>query len=70
MEIHHHLHCLLGIKVQVVATAPTAQPLNLPPVGRLVPLGDEAHQGSVIGKLEELDQLVERDTGVGVQGEQ
>ena len=69
-EVHHHLHCLLGIQLQVVAAAPPAQPLDLRPVGRHVLLGDEAHQGGVIGKLEELDRGVEGNAAVGVQGEQ
>lgn len=31
-EVHHHLHCLLGIKLQVVAAAPAPYPLDLTPV--------------------------------------
>ena len=44
--------------------------VNLPSVGGLITLGDEADEGGVVRKLEELDRLVSGGAAVGVQGEE
>lgn len=35
-EVHDHLHCLLGVQLQVVVAAPGSQPVHLSPVGGLI----------------------------------
>ncbi len=38
--------------------------VNLPPVGRLIPIRDESNDGGVVRKLQELDGLMTGDAAV------
>ncbi len=67
-EVHDHLHCFERVELQVVLTAPDNQLFNLLSVSRLVSIVDEAGDGSVISKFQELDRGVFCSAFVCIQG--
>ncbi len=69
-EVHDHLHCFEHVELQVVVTAPDSQLFNLQFVSRLVYILDEADDGSIICKYQELDSGVFCSTFVCIQGEE
>ncbi len=56
-EVHNHLPCFERVQLQVVVTAPDSQLFFLS-VSRLVSIVDEADDGSVICKFQDLDRGV------------
>ncbi len=69
-EVHDHIHSFECVQLQVVKTVPDRQLFNLLSVGRLVTILDEADQGGVICKLQELDRGAFGCAVVGVEGEE
>ena len=57
-EVHHHLHSLQSVKLQVVLAAPGYQPLNLQSVSSLITVLDKTNDSGVVSKLQELDSRV------------
>ncbi len=54
-EVHNPLHCFERVRLRVIKTAPDNQLLNLLSVSRLVTILNDADQGDVVCKLQELD---------------
>ncbi len=66
-EVPNHLHSFERVELQVVGYS---QLLNLLSVSRLVSVLDEANDGSVVRKLQELDRGVLWSAVIGVEREE
>ncbi len=66
-EVHNPLHCFERVRLRVIKTAPDNQLLNLLSVSRLVTILNDADQGDVVCKLQELDGGVFRCAVVCVE---
>ncbi len=68
-EVHYHLYSFECFQLQVVATVPDSQMLNLLSVSRLVYILDETDDCGVICKLKEFDRGVSRGAIICVERE-